>query len=92
MLRSYSQEELFELDLEGQSVTEGFSLGSLEDAYELYRRGTIDLRTLDRVKGSYYGVHYRSPKGTRQSISLFRTTDGNWLVHQKVQVPGYGED
>jgi len=92
MVRPYSQEELFEIDLEGQPITEGFTLGSLEEAYGLFRMGKIDLKTLDRIKGSYYKVYYGNPKSTKQSISLFKHEDGHWIIHQKVFIPGYGED
>jgi len=91
-VRKYSLEELFEMDLEGQSITEGYRLSSLEEAYELYRTGVIDLRTLDRLKGSIYKVLYSSPKGTRQSVSLVQHSDGHWIIYQQVYVPGYGED
>ena len=84
MVRVISQGELFEMDVEGEPVTEGFWLRSLDDAYELFRANYIDLRTLDRIKDAYYNVMYNHPKGTRQAISLLRHQDGHWIIYQRL--------
>ena len=84
MVQVIGKEELLEMDLEGQPVTEGFWLKSLNDAYELFRTNYIPLSVLDRIKDSYYDVVYNYPKDTKVSIALLRHKDGHWVIYKNI--------